>query len=299
MSALVWDRDGRDWPHRAASRFVQDGGLRWHVQVMGEGPALLLLHGTGATTHSWRDIMPALAGRHTVIAPDLPGHGFTRGRVSGGPTLPRMARALRGLLEELAFEPVAIIGHSAGAAIALELARSHDTAVIGFSPALTPFPGLAARLFPAMAKMLFVNPFVPSIFARMARRPGEVERFIHRATNSCIDATGLRCYTTLIGNSDHCAGALAMMAHWDLETLSRQLPSVGSPVLLAHGTNDNAVPFSSAQQACARLPDAKLVPLEGLGHLAHEEQPERAADLILQFLADRATLPTAAKGGQR
>lgn len=299
MSALGREREGRDWPHRAASRFVQDGGVRWHVQVMGQGPAILLLHGTGASTHSWRDIMPALAGCYTVIAPDLPGHGFTRGRVSGGPTLPRMARALRGLLEHLEAKPVAIVGHSAGAAIALELARGHDTPVIGFSPALTPFPGLAARLFPALAKMLFVNPFVPSIFARMARRPGEVERFIHRATNSRIDTTGLRCYTALIGNSDHCAGALAMMAHWDLETLSRQLPSISSPVLLAHGTNDNAVPFTSAQQACTRLPDAKLVPLEGLGHLAHEEQPDQAAGLILQFLADHATLPAAAQGEQR
>lgn len=55
---LAWDRDGRDWPNRAASRFVEVGGIHWHVQQLGQGPVLLLLHGTGAATHSWRDIAP-------------------------------------------------------------------------------------------------------------------------------------------------------------------------------------------------------------------------------------------------
>ena len=73
---LDWDRDGRHWPHREASRFVTSGGIRWHVQVMGcepgTAPVLLLLHGTGASTHSWRGVMPALADRYTLVAPDLP-----------------------------------------------------------------------------------------------------------------------------------------------------------------------------------------------------------------------------------
>src|SRR3954465_15975067 len=74
---LSWDRDGRDWPHREASRFIEAAGLRWHVQIMGQGPAALLLHGTGASTHSFLDLAPLLARRFTVVMPDLPGHGFT------------------------------------------------------------------------------------------------------------------------------------------------------------------------------------------------------------------------------
>ena len=61
---LDWATDGADWPNREASRFVEAAGLRWHVQVMGAGPVLLLLHGTGASTHSWRDVMPKLAAIH-------------------------------------------------------------------------------------------------------------------------------------------------------------------------------------------------------------------------------------------
>ncbi len=58
---LIWGTDGRDWPHRDRSRFVEAGGLRWHIQRMGDGPALLLVHGTAAATHSWRDLAPLLA----------------------------------------------------------------------------------------------------------------------------------------------------------------------------------------------------------------------------------------------
>ena len=61
MSGLVWSRDGADWPNRDASIFVEAAGIRWHVQRMGEGPPLLLIHGTGAATHSWRGLLPLLA----------------------------------------------------------------------------------------------------------------------------------------------------------------------------------------------------------------------------------------------
>jgi len=74
---LIWERDGRDWPNRSASRFVSAAGLRWHVQQFGTGPVALLVHGTGASTHSWRGLAPILAESFSVVAPDLPGHGFT------------------------------------------------------------------------------------------------------------------------------------------------------------------------------------------------------------------------------
>lgn len=291
MSALRWDREGRDWPNRASSRFVEAAGLRWHVQMEGAGPVLLLLHGTGASCHSWRDMIEPLARQFTVIAPDLPGHAFTSGRLARGPTLPGIADAVGQLIDALQVRPEMIAGHSAGAAIALQMSHRNPVPVIGFSPALMPFPGLAARLFPALAKVLFVNPLVPSIFARMARVPGETERFLYRATNSRIDAAGLRCYATLLGNSGHCAGALAMMANWDLAALRDRLPKVEAPALLAHGTRDNAVPLDSVRDACRLLPSAEIELFDGLGHLAHEEQPEQATQLIVDFAAMHGIRP--------
>lgn len=283
--ALDWSAEGRDWPLRETSRTVATRGLKWRVQEMGDGPDLLLLHGTGASAHSWHRMMPALAKRYRVIAPDLPGHGFTRGRGPAGLTLPAMAGAVADLLDAMEAEPALVIGHSAGAAIALQWAsaRHAEAPIVGLSPAVMPFAGAAARLFPTMAKMLFVNPFVPRLFSRMARVPGETERFLARATQSRIDRTSLRCYERLLGNSRHCEGALEMMASWNLDQLKRALPAISNRVLLVHGGNDNAVPMTSVREAAARLSDARVEVLPGLGHLAHEEDPETVLALISAF----------------
>lgn len=284
---LVWETDGRDWPHRAASRFVQAGPLTWHVQEMGEGPAVVLLHGTGAATHSWRHLMPLLAQDHRVIAMDLPGHGFTRGRPSGGLTLPGMAAAVTALLNTLEVRPERLIGHSAGAAIALRMIREGFAVpeVIGLNAALSPFPGFFAPLFQGLARALVLNPLVPRLFAASARTSGDTGRLLVRSTGSQIEADGVRCYAMLLGNALHCRGALEMMAGWDLAGLQRDFPGITVPVRLIHGAKDAAVPTSSVEQAAKLLPQATLSVLAGLGHLAHEER----ADLVAEAIA--ATAP--------
>lgn len=281
-----WQTDGRDWPHRESSRFVEAGGVRWHVQVAGGGPVLLLLHGTGASTHSWRDLVPALTSRFTVVAPDLPGHGFTS--ALSRPTLPAMARAVAALTVELGLSPALIAAHSAGVAIALRLTIDvAPVATIGFGGALLPFAGIAAKLFPTMARLLFVNPFAPAIFAAQARDRSTVARFLARSTGSTLDAHGIDLYARLFARSDHVAGALAMMANWDLDSLKRDLPRVAAPVRLVHGDRDAAVPVGSVREAAKLIPAADVDVLHTLGHLAHEERPDVAVAAIIAA-ADRA-----------
>ena len=286
-----WEVEGRDWPLREHSRFVAVGSLRWHVQVLGAGPPVLLLHGTGAATHSWRDVAPLLAERFTVVAPDLPGHGFTTGRPAGGMGLPEIAGAVTELLAALDLVPRILVGHSAGAAIAIRMALDGTApceGIVGIGAALLPFPGVAGKLFPSLAKLLFVNPFTPHLFATIARAPGETGRFLHRSTGSRIDAPGVECYARLFGTAAHCGGAIAMMADWDLETLKRDLPELKVPLLLIHGTGDAAVPPSAARETAAIVPGARLVTLPGLGHLAHEEQPGALAEIVAEFARDHA-----------
>lgn len=286
---LRFDRDGRDWPHRDASRFVNLGRLRWHVQTMGEGPVVLLLHGTGAATHSWRGVMPLLAEHFTVIAMDLPGHGFTTGRPAGGLAMPAMARAVADLLTALQVQPVAVIGHSAGAAIGVRLAIDGwvaPRAVIGLNAALLPFPGLAARIFPTLAKLLFANPFAPYIFSRIAQGPGEVARFLLRSTGSTIDAEGVALYTRLFSDPGHCGAAIAMMAEWDLEAFAARLPALSVPLNLLHGDRDAAIPARTMAEVAAMVPGTRTELLDGLGHLAHEEAPARVVERIRVALAD-------------
>ena len=109
-----WRRTG---PTGTASGFVEAAGIRWHVQRMGQGPPLLLIHGTGAATHSWRGLLPLLAPHFSVIAPDLPGHGFTQSPPAHRLSLPGMAADIGVLLRKLEVRPEIVVGHSAGAAI--------------------------------------------------------------------------------------------------------------------------------------------------------------------------------------
>lgn len=287
MSALDWQREGLIWPHRETSQFIAAGGARWHVQRMGAGTPLLLLHGTGASVHSWRGLMPILARENEVIALDLPRHAFTTGHNAYAMSLPAMAGEVAKLIQALKMEPAAIIGHSAGGALALQLALDHGYAgpIVGLSAALRPFPGPFAQIFPAVAKALFINPLVPRIFSSTVDLTGGAGRFMWRSTHSRIDAEGLACYRTLLKHSGHAGGALAMMANWDLPGLRERMGQAANPVLLIHGSNDPAIPLDWAREAQGWLANARLDVLPGLGHLAHEEAPEKAAALITAFLA--------------
>ncbi len=289
MSSLDWNRDGLIWPHRDASAFIETGGARWHVQRMGAGKPLLLLHGTGASVHSWRDLMPLLAESHKVIAIDLPRHAFTIGHNAYAMSLPTMAGEIAGLMQHLGVTPAAIIGHSAGAALALQMGLAHGFAgpIIGLNSALRPFPGPFAQIFPAVAKALFINPLVPRIFSGTVDLTGGAGRFLWRSTHSRISAEGLACYRTLLKHPGHAGGALAMMANWDLPGLRDRMGKVANPVLMVHGESDPAIPLSWAREAQGWMPTAQLEVLTGLGHLAHEEAPEKVAALISAYLADR------------
>jgi len=123
-------------------------------------------------------------------------------------------------------------------------------------------------------------PFVPSLFAWRAQDRSVAERLL-MDTGSRIDARGIDCYARLFRNAGHISAALTMMAHWDLVPLLRDLPRLPAQLLLVVGANDRAVPPAQAERVRARLPAARILTLPGLGHLAHEEQPQRAVELIL------------------
>lgn len=288
-----WERDGHDWPHRAASRFVEAAGLRWHLQEFGEptAPGLLLLHGTGAATHSWRGLAPLLAQRFRVVAPDLPGHGFTDPLPARRLSLPGMAEAVGGLIDHLGLLPRLAVGHSAGAAILARMCLDRRIApdlLVAINGALTPFPGVANILFPSIARVLFLNPITPKVFAWSADRAA-VRRLID-GTGSRLDPQGLDLYRRLFTRAGHVSGALGMMANWDLPALSRDLPGLTTRTLLIVGGDDKAIKPEDAFTLRERLPNARVELLRGLGHLAHEEAPERVAGLIL---AEAETAQTA------
>ncbi|MFN9031085.1 MAG: alpha/beta fold hydrolase BchO [Betaproteobacteria bacterium] len=283
---LDWDSDGEDWPQRETSRFVVANGLRWHVQVAGQGPVLLLLHGTGASTHSWRGLMPLLARRFTVVAPDLPGHAFTDPLPSHRLSLPGMAHAVGALSRALGLSPDVVLGHSAGAAVLLRMVLDGLIAprtVVSMNGALLPFAGWAGLFFAPMARLMTMTPMVATLFARRARDVGAVARLV-ASTGSVLDAHGLALYQRLLSSPGHVAGALDMMARWDLAPLARDLPRLATPLQLLVAECDATVDPGEARRVTRAVVGATVTVLSRLGHLAHEEAPERVLEAVLAAL---------------
>ena len=253
---------------------------------------LLLLHGTGAATHSWRALAPLLAERFTVVAPDLPGHGFTTGRPRGGAgDAGDGARGRRPAGRRSAFAPTRSSairrGRRSRCGWRSTGVAAPDT-IVGLDAALLPFPGLAARLFPTLARLLFVNPLAPHALradGADARRDRAVPGPQHRLADRC---RGRRCYERLFATPGHCAGrdrddgGLGPRPRWRATCRGSRRRCCWSTA-----TRDAAIPIATAREAAALVGDGRLVPLPGLGHLAHEERPAEVAALIRDFLEDR------------
>lgn len=282
---MDWTRHATDWPLAAHSRFVLCKPHRWHIQQMGTGPLLLLIHGAGGGTQSWRHLMPLLARDFRVIAVDLPGQGFTKCGAQQRLGLIPMAQDLAGLCLDQGWVPDAIIGHSAGGAIALEMARHLSPAppVIGINAALGNFKGLAGLLFPVLAKALAMTPWVARMFTASTARPQSVTRLIE-GTGSKLPEDDLKWYRALVSDPDHVDATLGMMSQWTLEPLLRTLPLHPAPTLLIVGDADKAVPPATSTEVAQRMSQARVVTLPGLGHLAHEENADAVAAEITGFL---------------
>jgi magnesium chelatase accessory protein len=274
-------------------------GQPWVFTQLSEGPrAILALHGTGASSHSFRPLAEQLQGRWALWAPDLPGHGASPLAPGFRPTRQALAASLGDALSTLAVPWALALGHSAGAAILLQhrLEASAGGRVplpLGLlAPALLPLAGLQRWLFPAAAELLARN---PSWLSRLVARstPERLARRLIADTGSTLPQAQLQGYADLLAQPSHGEGALALMRHWDLRSLTPALPQVRDPVLILTGTADRTYPRPPRAALEPHLPRAAWRSFPGLGHLLHEEAPvEVGAAITGWFLGDALTRVT-------
>ncbi len=274
-----------DWPLAEHSRFVRSRPHHWHLQDLGQGPTLLLIHGTGASTHSWRDLMPLLAETYRVVAIDLPGHGFTRLGSRMRSSLDCVSDDLAALCRVEGIDPCAIIGHSAGAAVALRCSAKlgRNAPVIGINPALQPFHGLAGVMFPVAARMMAMAPGLVDMLARSMASSERVGQLL-AGTGSKLTRDGTELYARLFRDKRHVEGALLMMAQWKLDGLRADLPKLDTRALFLTGSLDGMVPPIGAVEAASQMRNAEARSLDGFGHLVHEEAPEKVAAILTRWL---------------
>jgi magnesium chelatase accessory protein len=286
---MDWHRDLPTWPLHHLSRRIPIGPHRWHVQETGKGDTVLLIHGAGATTHSWRDVIPWLAPHYHVVTLDLPGQGFTQSIRSRSRGLAAMSEDILSLCAAQAWKPSIIIGHSAGAAIALHMglalqdSKNGPAAIVGINAALGRFEGVAGWLFPLLAKFLALNPLTSYVFSSGGQSTKRARRLIER-TGTVLTEEGIRLYARLISDPAHVNGTLQMMAQWDIDPLLKRLVELKSRSLLLCGENDRAVSPAVSKDAAREIATAKVIVQSGLGHLSHEESPKQTVLEIRRWL---------------
>lgn len=263
------------------------GAYRWYLERAGNGPACLLLHGTGASAHSWQKLLPLLATHHTVIAVDLPGHARNLSPPGTELSLPVMAGAVLELLEhcDLPSGPIIGVGHSAGAAILAEMALQKPSCLgqlISLNGALVPLNGLARLTFSPLARASANTQWLSSLFSRRVKDPAVLERLL-KQTGSTLDVEGIQAYHALCQDPEHVSGALRMMAAWRLEHLYPKLHRLTLPVHLIAGARDRMIAPRDAYRLQRVINHSTLDVVENAGHLAHEETPVAIAQLILAY----------------
>ena len=274
------------WPNVEHSHFVPHESGRWHIQRLGSGPIILMLHGTGASGHSFAELADLLKDRFELVIVDLPGQGFSSPLSERKKLLSVMASAAASLCDRLAIQPDYIIGHSAGAAVALRMAMDthiQPRGILSINGALMPFAWFFEPIMLRAARLMSRSPRVAHFLAKRGRREIDVQRAL-RDTGSEISDLMMRCYGLLMADQQHIVGTLRMMGGWQLGQLSKDLNTVRVPVHLIGCSLDTIVPATRAHKATHDIPMATATTISDAGHLIQEERPEWVESEFLKFV---------------
>lgn len=262
-------------------------GVATNVHDHGEGPAVVLVHGSGpgvSAWANWRLALPVLAAHGLrALAPDLLGFGHTASHPGETYDLARWSGHVVGLLDELDLDRVALVGNSFGGAVALYLATRHPDrisrlvlmgsvgvpfpitpaldAVWGFDPAVDDMAELL-RLFAHDPSR--VTPDLAGLRLRAATRPG-----VHEAYRSMFPPPRQAAVEALAVSDD----LIARIAH---------------PTLLVHGRDDRVIPPVTSLRLHELIDDSRLHLIGRCGHWAQLEHAEEFHRLLVDFLMPRA-----------
>jgi pimeloyl-ACP methyl ester carboxylesterase len=267
---------------------IDAGGVMVSTYVLGKGEPVVLLHGLGGTKVTWFPILTALAERHRLIVPDLPGHGESeKPRVEYSPRF--YAHVMRRLMDEMGVDRAALLGNSLGGRVALELAlRSPNrvTSLVVLDPSM---PGLRWRYalgfgrvvpselgaFPFPLRERWMQVAIRRLFAHPERLSSDA--YVAGA------AEFIRVYRSAEARMAFFSSLAQIMAERP-ETFFRSLRRIKHRALVVFGDQDRMVPLRLGVRLTQHLPNARLVILPEVGHVPQFEAPQETLDAVLPFL---------------
>ena len=273
----------RDYLRSPADK-LEVGGVLLHVRDEGPpaAPPVILLHGFGASLHSWEPWVRALSRDHRVISLDLPGSGLSPPDPEGDYSDARVVRLLLALLEQKGIARASVIGHSIGGRIAWRLAAQHPERVeklVLIAPDGFASPGFDYGVAPKVPAMMSLMRHIlpkPLLRANLVQSYGDP---------AALTRANLDRYHDLMLAPGNRRALLDRMAQTVLTDPQPALERITAPVLLLWGEKDALIPFDNAQDYLRHLPEARLVSFPELGHVPQEEAPEKTLPPVAAFLS--------------
>jgi len=277
---------------RLEPRFATVNGrnVRYVRAGSGEGPAVVLVHGFASSLYTWKDVLPALAPGHDVIALDLPGFGGSDAPADLSFT--EYVPVVMGLLDQLGVDKAVLVGNSMGGAVAIAAAADHPERVRGLvlidasayrmgDPSQRPWPIRVAGN-PAISAVLDQLP-IRRLLVRAALR-----QVFH--DDELVTPDRLDEYAVPVQRPGVPAAVRSLLASRSIEPdfVERRLPQVKAPTLILWGREDAWLPVADADRLATAWPRSRKVVLDSCGHMPQEERP---ADVIAALLAFLAELP--------
>jgi pimeloyl-ACP methyl ester carboxylesterase len=257
----------------------------------GSGEPLLLIHGLAGSSRTWDDVIPALSEHHDVIAPDLLGHGESA-KPMGDYSLGAFANGLRDFLSVLDVPSVTIVGHSFGGGVAMQLAYQHPHLVdrlvlVGSGGLGREVSWLLRALTLPGAEYLMPIAFPKPLVDRATQVGRQLGR---RNIRSPHLAEMWRAYSSLAGAQNRSAFVRTMRGVIEptgqvVNASDRLYLAAHVPTLIVWGDHDGIIPVAHAYAVHELVPTSRLEILDGVGHFPHVEDPERFAEVLLDFMA--------------
>ena len=266
-------------------------GHRVAYRSAGSGPAVVLVHGITSTSATWERVMPYLATRFTVIAPDLLGHGQSA-KPRGDYSLGAYASGVRDLLVSLGHDKATFVGHSLGGGVVMQLAYQFpercerlvlvDSGGLGrevnflLRAATLPLSEMVLPVL-ASARILDAGRAVSGLFARLGLRAGTDVAELAKGHASLADAEARSAFV-------HTLRTIVDPGGQRVNASDRLYLAQHVPFLLIWGERDRIIPVEHGRTAHELVPSSRLEVFENAGHFPHVDDPQRFLDVLLDFI---------------
>jgi pimeloyl-ACP methyl ester carboxylesterase len=275
---------------RAPEDMVEVAGIKLHVRdsgPTGNAPTVIFLHGFGASLHTWEPWASILSRDMRVIRLDLPGSGLSSPDPTGNYGDARTLEVLLALMRRLGVARASLAGNSIGGRIAWTFAAQHPERIeklVLISPDGFASPGFEYGKKPQVpATVKLMQYALPKSLLRMSLVPAYANPVV------LTDELTARYHDLMLGPGSRGA----MIARLEQTVLVDPVPmlkKITAPTLLLWGEQDALIPFSNSADYMKAIPRVTLVSLPGIGHLPHEEAPEKTIGPVRAFLIERRSL---------